>query len=90
VWWIPLASGYSPLCTQSAGTHITTAISYSGGTNICNSTYLDTSALVGQSAGNYLFIDYDISGYGDWVQYNKPGGIGTTTLNKVGGACSAC
>jgi hypothetical protein len=75
---------YTVLC--AGGGSSVTAIVYTGGTDICNSTSISATSFNPYAAGNY-YLYISTLGY---VQYNKPGGIGTSTMNKIGGGCSSC
>lgn len=75
---------FTVLC--AGGGSSVTAIVYTGGTNICNSTSISATSFNPYVAGNY-YLYISTLGY---VLYNKPGGIGTSTMNKVGAGCSSC
>ena len=75
---------YTVLC--AGGGSSVTAIVYTGGTNICNSTSISATSFNPYAAGNY-YLYISTLGY---VLYNKPGGIGTSTMNKVGSGCTTC
>ena len=75
---------YTVLC--AGGGSSITAIVYTGGTDICNSVSISATSFNPYPAGRYYLY---ISTLG-WVEYNKPGGIGTSLMNKVGAGCTAC
>jgi hypothetical protein len=75
---------YTVLCAGGGSTIV--AIVYTAGTNICNSTSISATSFNPYPAGRYYLY---ISTLG-WVEYNKPGGIGTSLMNKVGAGCTAC
>jgi len=77
-------TSYTVLC--AGGGSSITAIVYTGGTNICNSVSISATSFNPYPAGRYYLY---ISTLG-WVEYNKPGGIGTSLMNKVGAGCTAC
>ena len=77
-------TSYTVLCAGGGSTIV--AIVYTGGTNICNSVSISATSFNPYPAGRYYLY---ISTLG-WVEYNKPGGIGTSLMNKVGAGCTAC
>ena len=79
-----VGTSYTVLC--AGGGSSITAIVYTGGTDICNSVSVSATSFNSLPAGIYYLY---ISTLG-WVQYNKPGGIGTILMNKVGAGCTAC
>ena len=79
-----VSTSYTVLCAGGGSTIV--AIVYTGGTDICNSVSVSATSFNSLPAGIYYLY---ISTLG-WVQYNKPGGIGTSLMNKVGAGCTAC
>jgi hypothetical protein len=79
-----VSNSSATLC--SGGGSSVTTITYSGGTTICNSTSISASSFGSLSAGNYFIFEPSLG----YVGYNKPGGIGTTIMNRTGGSCTAC
>jgi len=79
-----VGTSYTVLCAGGGSTIV--AIVYTGGTDICNSVSVSATSFNSLPAGIYYLY---ISTLG-WVQYNKPGGIGTSLMNKVGAGCTAC
>ena len=79
-----VGTSYTVLCAGGGSTIV--AIVYTGGTNICNSVSISATSFNPYPAGRYYLY---ISTLG-WVEYNKPGGIGTSLMNKVGAGCTAC
>jgi hypothetical protein len=77
-------ASFATLCA-GGGTSVST-ITYTGGTTICNSTSISSSTFGSLSAGNYFVFEPSLG----YIQYNKPGGFGTTTMNRTGGGCSSC
>ena len=79
-----VSTSYTVLCAGGGSTIV--AIVYTGGTNICNSVSISATSFNSLPAGVYYLY---ISTLG-WVQYNKPGGIGTSSMSRVGAGCTAC
>jgi hypothetical protein len=79
-----VGTSYTVLCAGGGST--ITAIVYTGGTNICNSVSISATSFNSLPAGIYYLY---ISTLG-WVEYNKPGGIGTSSMSRVGAGCTAC
>lgn len=79
-----VGTSYTVLCAGGGSTIV--AIVYTGGTNICNSVSVSATSFNSLPAGIYYLY---ISTLG-WVEYNKPGGIGTSAMNRVGAGCTAC
>ena len=77
--------GDADILCAGGGTSVST-ITYYSGTNICNSTYITALTFNTLSAGNYVMYDPSFG----YVQYNKPGGIGTNRMDRVGGGCTSC
>jgi hypothetical protein len=75
---------YTVLCA-GGGSGIS-AIVYTGGTNICDSASINATSFNPYPAGRY-YLYISTLGY---VEYNKPGGIGTNLMNKVGAGCTVC
>ena len=79
-----VGTSYTVLCAGGGST--ITAIVYKGGTDICNSVSISATSFNSLPAGVYYLY---ISTLG-WVEYNKPGGIGTSSMSRVGAGCTAC
>ena len=79
-----VGTSYTVLCAGGGST--ITAIVYTGGTDICNSVSISATSFNSLPAGVYYLY---ISTLG-WVEYNKPGGIGTSSMSRVGAGCTAC
>jgi hypothetical protein len=79
-----VGTSYTVLCAGGGST--ITAIVYTGGTNICDSVSISATSFNSLPAGIYYLY---ISTLG-WVEYNKPGGIGTSSMSRVGAGCTAC
>lgn len=79
-----VGTSYTVLCAGGGST--ITAIVYTGGTDICNSVSISATSFNSLPAGVYYLY---ISTLG-WVEYNKPGGIGSSAMNRVGAGCTAC
>ncbi len=79
-----VGTSYTVLCGGGGST--ITAIVYTGGTNICDSVSISATSFNSLPAGIYYLY---ISTLG-WVEYNKPGGIGTSSMSRVGAGCTAC
>ena len=79
-----VSTSYTVLCAGGGSTIV--AIVYTGGTDICNSVSVSATSFNSLPAGIYYLY---ISTLG-WVQYNKPGGIGTSSMSRVGAGCTAC
>ena len=75
---------YTVLC--AGGGSSISAITYTGGTNICDSASINAISFNPYPAGRY-YLYISTLGY---VEYNKPGGIGTNLMNKVGAGCTVC
>ena len=75
---------YTVLC--AGGGSSISAITYTGGTNICDSASINAISFNPYPAGRY-YLYISTLGY---VEYNKPGGIGTSLMNKVGAGCTVC
>jgi hypothetical protein len=81
---VKISTDYELLCA-GGGSSVST-ITYTSGTNICDSTSVSASTFNALSAGNYYLYSAALG----YVQYNKPGGIGTSIMDRVGGGCTAC
>jgi hypothetical protein len=79
-----VSTSFATLCA-GGGSSVTT-ITYSGGTTICDASSISASSFGSLSANNYFIFEPSLG----YVGYNKPGGIGTTTMNRTAGGCSAC
>ena len=79
-----VGTSYTVLCSGGGSTIV--AIVYTGGTNICDSVSISATSFNSLPAGIYYLY---ISTLG-WVEYNKPGGIGTSSMSRVGAGCTAC
>ena len=79
-----VGTSYTVLCAGGGSTIV--AIVYTGGTDICNSVSISATSFNSLPAGVYYLY---ISTLG-WVEYNKPGGIGTSSMSRVGAGCTAC
>jgi hypothetical protein len=67
------------------GSSITT-LNYVGGTNICNAVSVNSSTFNTLLAQNYYLYNSSLG----TVLYNKSGGVGTTTMDRIGTGCVAC
>lgn len=81
---VKISTDYELLCA-GGGSSVST-ITYTSGTNICDATSVSASTFNALSAGNYYLYSAALG----YVQYNKPGGIGTSIMDRVGGGCTAC
>ena len=81
---VKISTDYELLCA-GGGSSVST-ITYTSGTNICDATSVSASTFNALSAGNYYLYSAALG----YVQYNKPGGIGTQNMDRVGGGCTAC
>lgn len=79
-----VSTSFATLCA-GGGSSVTT-ITYSGGTTICDASSISASSFGSLSANNYFIFEPSLG----YVGYNKPGGIGTTTMNRTAGGCSSC
>jgi hypothetical protein len=79
-----VSTSFATLCA-GGGSSVTT-ITYSGGTTICDSTSISATSFASLSADNYFVFEPSLG----YVGYNKPGGIGTTSMDRTAGGCTAC
>jgi hypothetical protein len=79
-----VGTSFATLCA-GGGSSITT-ITYVGGTTICNALSISATSFNSLAAGNYIIFEPSLG----WVDYNKPGGVGTAVMNRTGGGCTAC